>query len=69
MEDFLFYYLKYQTAFVELHQCFGLDYNSLASCYVNLRELLEKNGKIFATAELISTADNVCFPPFFGFDR
>ncbi|XP_067905559.1 protein fantom isoform X1 [Heterodontus francisci] len=53
VDDFFLQYLQKNTVKLEVQLAYGTDYETIAACQLRMHEILEKNGRIFGTANLI----------------
>ncbi|XP_078524434.1 protein fantom isoform X2 [Lissotriton helveticus] len=59
VDDFFLRYIQKKTLTLEVHQAFGTEHQTVAACQLKFSDILEKNGRIFATALLIGIQDNM----------
>ncbi|XP_055674481.1 protein fantom isoform X1 [Falco peregrinus] len=57
-DDCFFHYIQQNNITLEVHRAYGIDYETVATCQLKLHEILEKNGKIYSTANLIGIKRN-----------
>ncbi|XP_074696084.1 protein fantom isoform X5 [Strix aluco] len=44
---------------LEVHHAYGTDYETVAACELKFHEILENNGKIYSTANLVGIKENI----------
>lgn len=54
-DDSFFHYIKENSITLEVHRACGIDYETIASCQLKFREILENDGKIYNTANLVGS--------------
>ncbi|KAI3371040.1 hypothetical protein L3Q82_023522, partial [Scortum barcoo] len=59
MDDRFLDYLHRFSVTVELHQALGLDWRTLATARLRLRQLLEQDGKVHGTVPLVGSSDEL----------
>uniref|UniRef100_A0A4W3JJA3 RPGRIP1 like n=1 Tax=Callorhinchus milii TaxID=7868 RepID=A0A4W3JJA3_CALMI len=59
VDDFFLQYLQKNTVKLELQFTFGTDYETIAVCQLRMHEILEKNGRIFGTTNLVGIRGDV----------
>ncbi|CAK6436591.1 unnamed protein product [Pipistrellus nathusii] len=63
VSDLFLHYLHRSTVTLEVHRAYSTDYQTIAACQLRFHEILEKSGRIFGTASLVGTEEDV---PNFG---
>lgn len=63
VDDLFLQYIQNNTITLEVHQAYSTDYETIATCQLRFHEILEKSGRIFCTASLVGTKEDV---PNFG---
>ncbi|XP_036131731.1 protein fantom [Molossus molossus] len=63
VNDLFLHYLQKNTVTLEVHRAYGTDYETIAACLLRFHEILEKSGRIFGTASLVGTKEDI---PNFG---
>ncbi|XP_006777114.1 PREDICTED: protein fantom isoform X1 [Myotis davidii] len=63
VNDLFLHYIHKNTVTLEVHQAYSTDYETIAACQLRFHEILEKSGRIFGTATLVGTKEDV---PNFG---
>jgi protein fantom len=59
VDDFLLYYLQKEYTLIELHQTVGQSFQTIATCKLSLKQLIEGNqGRLHGTARLIASHQN-----------
>ncbi len=59
VDDFLLYYLQKEYTLIELHQTIGQSFQTIATCKLSLKQLIEGNqGRLHGTARLIASHQN-----------
>ncbi|XP_071425521.1 protein fantom-like [Pithys albifrons albifrons] len=58
-DDTFCHYVQQHSIPLELHRAYGIDYETLASCHLNFHEVLESNGRIYNTANLVGKTGHV----------
>jgi protein fantom len=59
VDDFLLYYLQKEYTLIELHQTVGQSFQTIATCKLSLKQLIEGNqGRLHGTARLIASHPN-----------
>ncbi|CAF0822799.1 unnamed protein product [Rotaria sordida] len=59
VDDFLLYYLQKEYTLIELHQTVGQSFQTIATCKLSLKQLIEGNqGRLHGTAKLIASHQN-----------
>ncbi|OXB83960.1 UNVERIFIED_CONTAM: hypothetical protein H355_015471, partial [Colinus virginianus] len=53
VDDCFLHYIQRNSITLEVHHAYGTDYETVATCQLELHEILEKNGKIYSTANLV----------------
>lgn len=54
-DDSFFHYIQENSITLEVHRAYGIDYETIASCQLKFHEILEKEGKIYNTANLVGS--------------
>ncbi|XP_014798044.1 PREDICTED: protein fantom isoform X1 [Calidris pugnax] len=52
-------YVQQSTITLEVHHAYGTEYETLAECQLKFHEILENNGKIHSTANLVGVKENI----------
>ncbi|XP_016076539.1 PREDICTED: protein fantom [Miniopterus natalensis] len=63
VNDLFLHYIQKNTVTLEVHQAYSTDYETIAACQLRFHEILEKSGRIFGTASLVGTKEDI---PNFG---
>ncbi|XP_005046294.1 PREDICTED: protein fantom isoform X3 [Ficedula albicollis] len=58
-DDSFFHYIQENSVTLEVHRAYGIDYETIASCQLKFREVLEKDGKIYNTANLVGKTGHI----------
>ncbi|KAM7008158.1 protein fantom isoform 1-T2 [Passerculus sandwichensis] len=58
-DDSFFHYIQENSIILEVHRAYGIDYETIASCQLKFQEILEKEGKIYNTANLVGKAGHI----------
>ncbi|NXJ06987.1 FTM protein, partial [Odontophorus gujanensis] len=58
VDDCFLHYIQRNSITLEVHYAYGTDYETVAACQLELHEILEKNGKIYSTANLVGMKGN-----------
>nr|XP_054497677.1 protein fantom-like isoform X1 [Agelaius phoeniceus] len=58
-DDSFFHYIQENSITLEVHHAYGIDYETIASCQLKFHEILEKEGKIYNTANLIGKTGHI----------
>ncbi|XP_058670107.1 protein fantom isoform X1 [Ammospiza caudacuta] len=58
-DDSFFHYIQENSITLEVHRAYGIDYETIASCQLKFQEILEKEGKIYNTANLVGKAGHI----------
>ncbi|NXK04785.1 FTM protein, partial [Herpetotheres cachinnans] len=58
-DDCFFHYIQRNSITLEVHRAYGIDYETVAACQLKLHEVLENNGKIYSTANLVGIKRNI----------
>ncbi|XP_077166658.1 protein fantom [Paroedura picta] len=53
VDDFFLQYVQKNTATLEVHHAYGVDFETAAACQLRFHEILEKNGRIYGSAILV----------------
>lgn len=53
VDDFFLQYVQKNTATLEVHHAYGVDFETAAACQLRFHEMLEKNGRIYSSAILV----------------
>ncbi|XP_042294515.1 protein fantom isoform X2 [Sceloporus undulatus] len=59
MDDFFLQYLQKNTATLEIHHAYGMDFETIAACQLRFHEILEKNGRIYSSAILVGVGREI----------
>lgn len=54
-DDGFFRYIQENSITLEVHRACGIDYETIASCQLKFHEILENDGKIYNTANLVGS--------------
>ncbi|XP_061221057.1 protein fantom isoform X2 [Neopsephotus bourkii] len=57
--DCFLHYMQQNSITFEVHHAYGTDYETIAACQLKLHEVLENNGKIYSTANLVGIKGNI----------
>ncbi|XP_075289903.1 protein fantom isoform X3 [Opisthocomus hoazin] len=57
-DDCFLHYIEQNSITLEVHHAYGIDYETVAACQLKFHEILDNNGKIYSTANLIGVNDN-----------
>ncbi|XP_044520078.1 protein fantom [Gracilinanus agilis] len=63
VNDFFLQYIQKNGVTLEVHQAYSTDYETVAACQLKFHEILEKNGRIFGTANLVGNKEGI---PHYG---
>ncbi|XP_074067403.1 protein fantom isoform X2 [Macrotis lagotis] len=63
VNDFFLQYIQKNGVTLEIHQAYSTDYETVAACQLRFHEILEKNGRIFGTANLVGIKGDI---PHYG---
>ncbi|KGL93286.1 Protein fantom [Charadrius vociferus] len=58
-DDCFLHYIQQNSINLEVHHAYGTDYETVASCQLKFHEILENNGKIYSTANLVGIKENI----------
>uniref|UniRef100_A0A8C3PT75 RPGRIP1 like n=1 Tax=Calidris pygmaea TaxID=425635 RepID=A0A8C3PT75_9CHAR len=58
-DDCFLHYIQQNTITLEVHHAYGTDYETVAECQLKFHEILENNGKIHSTANLVGVKENI----------
>ncbi|XP_074696079.1 protein fantom isoform X2 [Strix aluco] len=58
-DDFFLHYIERNSITLEVHHAYGTDYETVAACELKFHEILENNGKIYSTANLVGIKENI----------
>ncbi|NWU88647.1 FTM protein, partial [Upupa epops] len=58
-DDRFLYYLQHNSITLEVHHARATEYGTFAACELKFHQILESNGKIYCTANLVGTKENV----------
>ncbi|XP_032557991.1 LOW QUALITY PROTEIN: protein fantom-like [Chiroxiphia lanceolata] len=58
-DDTFFHYIQQSSVTLELHRAFGVEYHTVATCHLSFQDILESNGKIYSTANLVGKTGHV----------
>ncbi|RMB98181.1 hypothetical protein DUI87_25084 [Hirundo rustica rustica] len=58
-DDSFFHYIQENSITLEVHRAYGIDYETIASCQLKFHEILENNGKIYNTANLVGKTGHI----------
>uniref|UniRef100_A0A8D2N4Y8 RPGRIP1-like n=1 Tax=Zonotrichia albicollis TaxID=44394 RepID=A0A8D2N4Y8_ZONAL len=58
-DDSFFHYIQENSITLEVHRAYGIDYETIASCQLKFQEILEKEGKIYNTANLVGKTGHI----------
>lgn len=52
-DDCFLDYIQQNSITLEVHHAYGTDYETVAACQLKFHQILENNGKIYSTANLV----------------
>uniref|UniRef100_A0A8C0AS37 RPGRIP1 like n=1 Tax=Buteo japonicus TaxID=224669 RepID=A0A8C0AS37_9AVES len=58
-DDCFLHYIQQNSITLEVHHAYGTDYETIAACQLKFHEILENNGKIYSTADLVGIKGNI----------
>ncbi|KQK80903.1 protein fantom [Amazona aestiva] len=58
-DDCFLHYMQQNSITFEVHHAYGTDYETISACQLKLHEVLENNGKIYSTANLVGIKGNI----------
>ncbi|KAM9623667.1 protein fantom isoform 2-T4 [Morphnus guianensis] len=58
-DDCFLHYIQQNSITLEVHHAYGTDYETVAACQLKFHEILENNGKIYSTANLVGIKGNI----------
>ncbi|XP_053846617.1 protein fantom-like isoform X2 [Vidua macroura] len=58
-DDSFFHYIQENSIMLEVHRAYGIDYETIASCQLKFHEILENDGKIYNTANLVGKTGHI----------
>ncbi|XP_023782621.1 protein fantom isoform X4 [Cyanistes caeruleus] len=58
-DDSFFHYIQENSVTLEVHRAYGIDYETIASCQLKFQEILENDGKIYYTANLVGKTGHI----------
>ncbi|XP_058703460.1 protein fantom isoform X1 [Poecile atricapillus] len=58
-DDSFFHYIQENNITFEVHRAYGIDYETIASCQLKFQEILENDGKIYNTANLVGKTGHI----------
>ncbi|KFQ95738.1 Protein fantom [Nipponia nippon] len=58
-DDCFLHYIQQNSITLELHHAYGTDYETVAACQLKFHQILENNGKIYSTANLLGIKGNI----------
>ncbi|XP_068061109.1 protein fantom-like isoform X2 [Anomalospiza imberbis] len=58
-DDSFFHYVQENSITLEVHRAYGIDYETIASCQLKFHEILENDGKIYNTANLVGKTGHI----------
>ncbi|XP_010022182.1 PREDICTED: protein fantom, partial [Nestor notabilis] len=58
-DDCFLHYIQQNSITFEVHHAYGTDYETVAACQLKLHEVLENNGKIYSTTNLVGVKGNI----------
>ncbi|XP_039587055.1 protein fantom isoform X2 [Passer montanus] len=58
-DDSFFHYVQENSITLEVHRAYGIDYETIASCQLKFHEILENDGKIYNTANLVGKKGHI----------
>uniref|UniRef100_A0A8C3RFC9 RPGRIP1 like n=1 Tax=Cyanoderma ruficeps TaxID=181631 RepID=A0A8C3RFC9_9PASS len=58
-DDIFFRYIQENSITLEVHRAYGIDYETIASCQLKFHEILENDGKIYNTANLVGKTGHI----------
>ncbi|XP_060109557.1 protein fantom [Heteronotia binoei] len=59
VDDFFLQYVQKNTATLEVHHAYGVDFETVAACQLRFHEILEKNGRIYGSAILVGVGGDI----------
>ncbi|XP_008112094.1 protein fantom isoform X2 [Anolis carolinensis] len=59
MDDFFLQYLQKNTATLEIHHAYGMDFETTAACQLRFHEMLEQNGRVYGSAILVGVGREI----------
>ncbi|XP_015277767.1 PREDICTED: protein fantom [Gekko japonicus] len=59
VDDFFLQYVQKNTATLEVHHAYGVDFETAAACQLRFHEILEKNGRIYGSAILVGVGGDL----------
>ncbi|KAM6065410.1 protein fantom isoform 2-T3 [Theristicus caerulescens] len=58
-DDCFLHYIQRNSITLEVHHAYGTDYETVAACQLKFHQILENNGKIYRTANLVGIKGNI----------
>ncbi|NXX50675.1 FTM protein, partial [Tricholaema leucomelas] len=58
-DDNFLHYIQQNSITLEVHHAYDNDYETVATCQLKFHEILENNGKIYSTANLVGIKGNI----------
>ncbi|TRZ12330.1 hypothetical protein HGM15179_014796 [Zosterops borbonicus] len=58
-DDLFCHYIQENSITLEVHRAYGIDYETIASCQLKFHEILENDGKIYSTANLVGKTGRI----------
>ncbi|KAM8982955.1 protein fantom isoform 2-T4 [Ara ararauna] len=58
-DDCFLHYMQQNSITFEVHHAYGADYETISACQLKLHKVLENNGKIYSTANLVGIKGNI----------
>ncbi|KFP14931.1 Protein fantom [Egretta garzetta] len=58
-DDCFLDYIQQNSITLEVHHAYGTDYETVAACQLKFHQILENNGKIYSTANLVGIKGNI----------
>ncbi|XP_064016455.1 protein fantom isoform X2 [Pogoniulus pusillus] len=58
-DDNFLHYIQQNSVTLEVHHAYGIDYETVATCQLKFHGVLENNGKIYSTANLVGIKGNI----------
>ncbi|XP_014746527.1 PREDICTED: protein fantom-like [Sturnus vulgaris] len=58
-DESFFHYIQENSITLEVHRAYGVDYETIASCQLKFHEILENDGTIYSTANLVGKTGHI----------
>ncbi|XP_069649772.1 protein fantom isoform X2 [Haliaeetus albicilla] len=58
-DDCFLHYIQQNSITLEVHHAHGTDYETIAACQLKFHEILENNGKVYSTADLVGIKGSI----------